>query len=57
MLDEQAIRTQAGAKRPVRIDSVCVHGDNPAGVAMAHALRSALEAAGARIAPFVAFLG
>jgi len=57
MLDEQAIRTQSGAKLAARIDSVCVHGDNPAGVEMARALRAALEAAGARIAPFVSFLG
>ncbi len=56
MLDEQAIRTMGGRKLPARIDSVCVHGDNPAGVQMARALRAALEAAGATIAPFSTFL-
>jgi UPF0271 protein len=56
MLDEQAIRTLGGTKLPVRIDSICVHGDNPEGVTMARTLRAALEAAGAKIAPFTAFL-
>lgn len=56
MLDEQAIRTVGGTVRPVRIDSICVHGDNPAGVTMARALRQALERAGATVAPFSRFL-
>ena len=56
MLDEQAIRTVGGTKRPARIDTICVHGDNPAAVAMARTLRAALERAGARIAPFHSFV-
>lgn len=52
MLDEQAIRSRGGAVRPVQIDSICVHGDNPAGVLMARTLRTALEAAGFAIEPF-----
>lgn len=36
----------------VRADSLCVHGDTPNSVAMARAVRSALEAAGAELAPF-----
>jgi len=56
MIDEQAIRTLAGTLLPVRIDSICVHGDNPAAVVMARTLRSALEQNGARIAPFSAFV-
>ncbi|HYD29975.1 MAG TPA: 5-oxoprolinase subunit PxpA, partial [Azospirillaceae bacterium] len=39
MLEEQAITTISGAKLPARIDTICVHGDNPAAVAMARALR------------------
>jgi 5-oxoprolinase (ATP-hydrolysing) subunit A len=42
-----------GSDIEVRADSVCVHGDSPGAVAMARAVRSSLEAAGARIAPFV----
>ena len=52
MLDEQAIRTLAGTRIPARIDTICVHGDNPAAVAMAGTLRAALEGAGATLAPF-----
>jgi 5-oxoprolinase (ATP-hydrolysing) subunit A len=36
----------------VRAGSVCVHGDNPRAVAMARAVRTALTAAGVRLAPF-----
>jgi UPF0271 protein len=56
MLDEQAIRTIGGAKRPVRIDSICVHSDTADAVAMARSLRVALERQGARLAPFSAFV-
>jgi len=56
MLEEQAIRTVSGARLPVRIDSVCVHGDNHAGVEMARQVRAAVEQAGARIAPFHTFV-
>ncbi|MBK8909540.1 MAG: 5-oxoprolinase subunit PxpA [Rhodospirillales bacterium] len=52
MLEEQAITTVSGAKLPAHIDTVCVHGDNPAAVAMARRIRAALEAGGATIAPF-----
>jgi UPF0271 protein len=40
--------------RPVAVaaQSVCLHGDTPGAVAMAHAVRAALGAAGVRIAPF-----
>ncbi len=56
MLDEQAIRTQGGTKRPVRIDSVSVHSDTPGAVTMARALRTALERHGAAILPFSSFV-
>jgi 5-oxoprolinase (ATP-hydrolysing) subunit A len=56
MLDEQAIRTVTGAKLPARIDSICVHGDNPAGVAMARQVRASVEKAGARIVAFKDFV-
>jgi 5-oxoprolinase (ATP-hydrolysing) subunit A len=53
MLDEQAIRTLGGKRLPVRIDSIAVHADTPDAVAMARAVRQALEHKGARIAPFI----
>ena len=52
MLDEGALRSVSGKRLPVRIESICVHGDNPAAVAMAQALRSGLEAADCTLAPF-----
>lgn len=53
MLEEGAVISQSGKKIPVEIDTICVHGDNPEAVAMARAIRSALEEAGVRIRPFV----
>ena len=39
---------------PVRIpaESICVHGDTPGAVAIARAVRVALQAAGVELAPF-----
>jgi UPF0271 protein len=34
-------------------DSFCTHGDSPGAVAMATAVRAALDASGVMIAPFV----
>jgi UPF0271 protein len=41
-----------GTRVPVPAESLCVHGDSPNAVAMARAVRSALEAAGVGIEPF-----
>ncbi|TCV98728.1 LamB/YcsF family protein [Biostraticola tofi] len=51
MIDEQAIRTQGGVKIPMPIHTLCVHGDNPVGVAIAQKLRQRLTAAGVTIKP------
>jgi UPF0271 protein len=51
MLEEQAIRSVNGVKIPVKIDTVCVHGDNPAAVGMARTVRDHLEKAGVSIRP------
>lgn len=56
MLEDGAIRSTSGKRIPVRIDSICVHGDNPAAVEMARSLRSGLEGAGIRVAPFSTFV-
>lgn len=50
---------EAADGAPLRIDaaSLCVHGDSPGAVSMATAVRAGLEAAGVRLAPFVAVAG
>jgi UPF0271 protein len=52
MVEEQAITTISGRKIKAQIDSICVHGDNPAAVALARRVRQALETRGMRVAPF-----
>lgn len=53
-LDSGAMPTADGGTVVLRADSICVHGDNPAAVAMATRIRTALGAQGLTIAPFVA---
>jgi UPF0271 protein len=53
-LDAHAVTTLTGKKLPISLDTICVHGDSPAAVAIARAVRQRLEAAGVTIAPFVA---
>ncbi len=43
-----------GTRLLLPVESVCVHGDTPGAVAMARAVRDALEAAGVALASFVA---
>jgi UPF0271 protein len=52
MVHASEIFTVGGKKLPVRIDSICVHGDGPDAVQTARAVRTALEGAGVRIAAF-----
>jgi len=51
MIEDQAITTLSGRRIPVKIDSVCVHGDTPGAVAMARKVRAALVAQGCEIRP------
>jgi 5-oxoprolinase (ATP-hydrolysing) subunit A len=51
MVREGAIISKSGKRIPVAIDTVCVHGDNPAAVAMARTVRQRLEAAGVMLKP------
>jgi UPF0271 protein len=53
-LSDKAITTVTGRRIPVEIDTICVHGDTPAAVSMARAVRQKLEAAGYALKPFVA---
>lgn len=50
MLQDGAVTSVNGKTLKVAIDSVCVHGDNPGSVALAKALRAALESQGVAIA-------
>lgn len=51
MIEEQAIRTISGVKIPMPIHTLCVHGDNPQGVAIAGQLRERLIGAGVTLRP------
>lgn len=53
MLAAQALITIEDKFLPTPIDSICVHGDTPQAVALAQALRTALEADGVALRPFV----
>jgi 5-oxoprolinase (ATP-hydrolysing) subunit A len=52
MLEEGALVTVSGKRLPTPIDSICVHGDTAESVAMARALRAALEADGYTLRAF-----
>lgn len=53
MVREGAIETPDGATIPTSVDSLCVHGDSPAAVAMALALRQRFEREGIAVRGFV----
>ena len=46
MATDSAVRTIDGSILKIRAESICVHGDSPGAVAMAAAVREALNAAG-----------
>jgi 5-oxoprolinase (ATP-hydrolysing) subunit A len=52
MVESGAIITTSGRRLKTSIGSICIHGDSPHAVAMAHSLRLRLEAAGVTIAAF-----
>jgi UPF0271 protein len=54
MVAANEITSVSGKRLKVGIDTVCVHGDNPAAVTMARTLRTRLEAAGRTVAPWTA---
>ena len=54
MVETGAVVALSGRHVPVGIDSICVHGDTPGAVAMAAAVRAALERAGVALRPFAA---
>ena len=56
MLEEQAITTTSGEKLKVKIDTICVHGDNPAAVGMATVVRKSILDNGIKLRPFHEFV-
>lgn len=51
-LDSGEMPTLDGGSVKLKADSICIHGDNPAAVAMAKTIRQQLESNGFNIAPF-----
>jgi UPF0271 protein len=51
MVLHEEIISRNGKLLKVRLDTLCVHGDEPSAVAVAHAVRDGLEAAGIRVVP------
>jgi UPF0271 protein len=52
MIRAGAIVTGSGLHLPTRIDTICLHGDTPQAVAIAQAVRRALEADGLTLGQF-----
>ncbi|WBH17164.1 LamB/YcsF family protein [Sphingomonas radiodurans] len=53
-LDSGEMPTVEGGSVRLAVDSICVHGDNPAAMAMAGRVREVLSKRGLTIAPFIA---
>lgn len=51
MVVDGEIISRNGKRIARRVDTLCVHGDEPTGVAIARAVRTGLEAAGVKIVP------
>src|SRR5437870_1884069 len=51
MVLNDEIISRNGKSLKVRLDTLCVHGDEPSAVAAARAVRQGLEAAGVRVVP------
>jgi UPF0271 protein len=51
MVRESRVTARNGADVPLRIDTLCVHGDTPGAAALARALREGLDAAGVTVRP------
>jgi UPF0271 protein len=48
---ENTVKADNGSELPVAADTICVHGDTPGALALAHAARKALERAGVVLRP------
>lgn len=54
IVTEQTVTATDGSVIPMTVDSLCIHSDSPGAVDFARAVRSALDAAGVKVAPLVA---
>ncbi|MCK0176869.1 LamB/YcsF family protein [Mycolicibacterium sp. F2034L] len=52
MVTEGRVTAIDGSTIPISVESVCVHGDSPGAVQIAHAVRDRLTASGVALAPF-----
>lgn len=52
MATQGRVRAMDGSLVPVKVHSICLHGDTPGAVDLARAVRTALEVAGVRITAF-----
>jgi 5-oxoprolinase (ATP-hydrolysing) subunit A len=52
MVQDNAITATSGKIIPVKIDTVCIHGDTPGAVDIARKVRAELERSGIAVAPF-----
>jgi len=53
MIQHGSIIATDGSRLPVRMDTICIHGDGPSAVETAQAVRTALTAAGIELRPFI----
>lgn len=53
MVQHRRVVAVDGSTIPIRVESICVHGDTPGAVAIAATVRDRLAADGVKIAPFV----
>jgi 5-oxoprolinase (ATP-hydrolysing) subunit A len=51
VLKQGTVTSITGRTRPMRVQSVLLHGDTPGAVALARAVRAAIEAGGGRVVP------
>lgn len=51
VLQDRTVTSITGRKRPMRVQSILLHGDTPGAVALARLVRNAIEAGGGRVLP------
>ncbi|MGE5541892.1 MAG: LamB/YcsF family protein [Bacillota bacterium] len=57
MVTEGRVTAIDGTDIPIKVDSVCVHGDSPGAPALIKGLRKSMEEYGVSLAPLASFLG
>ena len=56
MVRDEVVVAHTGEEMPLQVDTICVHGDTPAAVQIAQAVRGQLEAAGIQVVPMGDFV-